>query len=88
MIVAHGDVVIASDEAEFADHTLSVPGDAIFNDARAVRAIIREVGSQRLNPVRRLQTDVGEERATCYAGRACLPAGHASHVAWQLPTYQ
>ena len=29
IIVAHGDVVIASGEAEFADHTLSVLGDAI-----------------------------------------------------------
>jgi len=88
MIVAHGDVVIASDEAEFADHTLSVLGDAIFNDARAVRAIMRQVGSQRLNPARGSQTGVGEERATYHAGRACLPAGRVSHVARQLPTYQ
>ncbi|OOG48988.1 hypothetical protein [Rhodanobacter sp. C01] len=88
MIVAHGDVVIASDDAEFADHALSLLGDAIFNDARAVRAIMRQVESQRLNSTRRSQTGVGEERATYRAGRACLPAGHASHVAWQLPTYQ
>ncbi|SHL55468.1 hypothetical protein [Rhodanobacter sp. OK091] len=88
MIVAHGDVVIASDEAEFADHTLSVLGDAIFNDARAVREIIRQVESQRLGHARGSQTGVGEERATYHAGRACLPAGHASHVARQLPTYQ
>jgi hypothetical protein len=88
IIVAHGDVVIASDEAEFADHTLSVLGDAIFNDARAVRAIMRQVGSQRLGQARGSQTGVGEERATYHAGRACLPVGHASHVARQLPTYQ
>ena len=37
MMAAHGDVVIASDDAEFADHTLSLLGDAIFNDARTVR---------------------------------------------------
>lgn len=45
MMAAQGDVVTASDAAEFADHTLSVPGDAIFNDAKAVRATIRQVES-------------------------------------------
>jgi len=88
IIVAHGDVVIASGEAEFADHTLSVLGDAIFNDARTVRAIMRQVGSQRLGQARGSQTGVGEERATYHVGRACLPVGRASHVARQLPTYQ
>jgi len=83
IIVAHGDVVIASGEAEFADHTLSVLGDAIFNDARTVRAIMRQVGSQRLGQARGSQTGVGEERATYHAGRACLPVGRASHVARQ-----
>ncbi|HWX66388.1 MAG TPA: hypothetical protein VNZ27_08195 [Rhodanobacter sp.] len=88
MISAHGDVVIASHEAEFADHTLSLLGDAIFNDARTVREIIRQVESQRLGHARGSQTGVGEERATYHVGRACLPAGRASHVARQLPTYQ
>jgi hypothetical protein len=79
MIVAHGDVVIASDEAEFADHTLSVLGDAIFNDARTVRAIMRQVNSQRLNPARGSQTGVGEERALYLidTGRARLPVESA-----------
>jgi hypothetical protein len=63
MIVAHGDVVIASGEAEFADHTLPVLGDAIFNDARAVREIIRQVETQRLAQARGSQTGVAEDRA-------------------------
>jgi hypothetical protein len=88
MISAHGDVVIASHEAEFADHTLSSLGDAIFNDARTVREIIRQVESQRLGQARGSQTGVGEERATYHAGPARLPAGRLSHVARQLPTYQ
>jgi hypothetical protein len=81
MIVAHGDVVIASDEAEFADHTLSVLGDAIFNDARTVRAIIRQVESQRLAQTRGSQTGVAEERATYHVGPARLPVDSASQEA-------
>jgi hypothetical protein len=69
MISAHGDVVMASDDAEFADHTLSLLGDAIFNDARTVRAIIRQVESQRLKPARGSQTGVSEERAVYRAVR-------------------
>ncbi|MES2314009.1 MAG: hypothetical protein V4566_17115 [Pseudomonadota bacterium] len=90
MIVAHGDVVIASDGAEFADHTLSSLGDAIFNDARTVRDIIRQVESQRLGPARGSQTGVGEERALYLVdtGLARLPMDSALHVGWQLPTYQ
>lgn len=62
MIVAHGDVVTASHGAELADHTLSLLGHAIFNDARAVRDIIRVVESQRLGAARGSHTGVGEER--------------------------
>jgi hypothetical protein len=69
MIVAHGDVVIASDAAEFADGTLSMLGDAIFNDARAVRAIMRQVESQKLGQARSSQTGVGEERAVYRVGQ-------------------
>jgi hypothetical protein len=60
---------MASDAAEFADGTLSVLGDAIFNDARAVRAIMRQVESQRLGQARSSQTGVGEERAVYRVGR-------------------
>jgi hypothetical protein len=77
-----GDVVIASDEAEFADHTLSVLGDAIFNDARTVREIIRQVESQRLGQARGSQTGVTEERATYLVGPARLPVDSASQEAW------
>ena len=85
MISAHGDVVIASDDAEFADHTLSLLGDAICNDARTVREIICEVGSQMLDQACGSQAGVGEERAPYHAGRARLPMGSASHSAWPLP---
>jgi hypothetical protein len=73
MISAHGDVVTAGDDAVLADHTLSLLGDAIFNDARTVREIIRQVESQRLGQARGSQTGVGEERAIYHVVRARLP---------------
>jgi len=85
MISAHGDVVTASHEAEFADHTLSSLGDAIFNDARTVREIIRQVESQRLGQARRSQTGVGEERAVYHAGPARLPVAVRQLVDESLP---
>ena len=84
MISAHGDVVIASDEAEFARHTLSLLGDAIFNDAMTVRDLIRQVESQRLGKARVSQTGVEEEQAVYLAGRKYLPAVSASHAAGSL----
>jgi hypothetical protein len=63
MISAHGDVVTASRDAELADHTLPVLGQAIFDGARTVQAIIRQVESQRLGQARGSQTGVGEEQA-------------------------
>lgn len=81
MICVHGDVVTASDEAEFADHTLSLVGDAIFNDARTVREIIRQVELQRLGQTRGAQTGVGEERVVYHAGRPRLPVNSVSHCA-------
>ncbi|MBB6248440.1 hypothetical protein [Rhodanobacter sp. A1T4] len=68
MITAHGDVVNASHEAELADHTLSLLGHAIFNDARAVREIIRQVESQQLNP-RNSQPGVSEEQGVYHVAR-------------------
>jgi len=62
IITAHGDVVTASHSAELADHTLSLLGHAIFNGARAVRDIIRQMESQQLNPTRSSQTGVSEEQ--------------------------
>ncbi len=63
MIAAHGDVVTASHATELADHTLSLLGHAIFTDARALRDLIDQVESQRLNPPRHPLTDVSEEQA-------------------------
>jgi len=62
MITAHGDVVTVSHDTELADHTLSLLGHAIFTDARAVREIINQVESQRLNPTRSSHTGVSEEQ--------------------------
>ncbi|MDO1528567.1 hypothetical protein QMK61_06920 [Fulvimonas sp. R45] len=76
MITAHGDVVTASDDAELTSQTLPMLGHAIFNDARAMFAIVREVTSQRLGPARGPHARVGEERATYLphdAPPACLP---------------
>lgn len=81
MIWAHGDVVIASDEAEFAKHTLSLLGDAIFNDAMTVRDIIRQVESQRLGKARGLQAGLEEEQVAYLAGQRYLPVDSASYAA-------
>ena len=88
MIGAHGDVVIANDDAEFADHTLSQVGYAIFCDAGKLREIILDVNSQWLGPARGTRTGVGEERAVYHAGGAHLPVDSASHSAWPLPASQ
>jgi hypothetical protein len=69
MITAHGDVVTISHATELADHTLSVLGDAIFTDARALREIIDQVESQNLNPSRHPPTGVGEAQAVYRIGR-------------------
>ena len=84
MIVAHGDVVTASHDAELADHTLSLLGNAIFGDARAVREIIRQVESQRLSLTRSSHTGVSEEQGVYHTGRARLPADSVAHSTWPL----
>ncbi|WP_454832824.1 XAC0095 family protein [Pseudoxanthomonas wuyuanensis] len=68
-VSAHGDVVAGSHEAEFADHTLPLIGQAIYDGVEAVRAILGEVGAQRLRPRGPLNR-VGETRATYDAGFA------------------
>jgi hypothetical protein len=69
MITAHGDVITASHATELADHTLSLLGHAIFTDARALRDIIDQVESQRLNPPHHPPTGVSEEPAVYRIGR-------------------
>ncbi|MBD9369239.1 hypothetical protein [Xanthomonas sp. XNM01] len=62
-ITAHGDVVAATDMAEFADGTLSVVGHAIFDAAGEVREVLDEVNAQRLGPATGLPSRVREARA-------------------------
>jgi len=88
MVRALGDVVIASHEAEFADHTLSLVGHIIFCDVQKLRDIIDDVNAQELRPPRVTRTDVREEPATYHALPARSPMGGTSHVVRQYPTYQ
>jgi hypothetical protein len=88
MLRAHGDVVAASDAAGFADHTLSIVGNAIFSGAKKLREIVLDVEAQRLDPARGSRTGVREERATYHALSARLPMGGASRVIRRLPSYQ
>ena len=80
--------MIAGDDAEFADHTLSTLGDAIFRDVEKLREIIRDVNDQRLRPLGHRRTGVREEPAAYYALPACLPMGNASPSVREHPTYQ
>lgn len=77
-ISAHGDGLTASNDATATDNALSLLGHAIAGDAKAARAIIRQVASQRLASAQDSPTGVGEERAAYHAGRACLPAARAA----------
>jgi len=47
-ITAHGDVVAASDMAEYADGTLAQMGHTVFDSGLEVRAVLEAVASQRL----------------------------------------
>ncbi len=47
-ITAHGDVVAASDMAEYADGTLAQMGHTVFDAGLEVRAVLEAVASQRL----------------------------------------
>lgn len=84
MIRALGDVVIANDDAEFADHTLSTLGDAIFSDAEKLRDIIDDVNAQRLGPARGPQTGVEEAQAVYRIEQRHRPMDVAPLGAWPL----
>lgn len=86
MIRAHGDVVAANDDAEFADHTLSTVGNAIFSGANKLREIVLDVEAQRLDPARGSRSGVREERTAYHALPARLPSGGASRAVPQFPT--
>jgi hypothetical protein len=85
MLRAHGDVVAANDAAEFADHTLSTVGNAIFSGANTLREIVLDLEAQRLDPARGPRTGVREERAAYRALPARLSLGGTGALR-QLPT--
>jgi hypothetical protein len=85
---ALGNVVTCSDHAELSDVTLSIMGDAIVRDTENLRDIIRDVNAQRLVPPQGMKPGVREERATYLALPTRSPAGGASYVVRQHPTYQ
>ena len=82
---AHGDVVVATDQADFADVTLSIMGDAILRDADRLRDIIHKVDSvQRLDGRRRSHADVMEEPAVYRIGHRHPSTELVPHDAWPL----
>lgn len=64
---AHGDVVSGSDEAHFDSNTLPLVGDAIYEQAEALHALLGEVEGQSLRK-RGGGRSVGETRAVYAAG--------------------
>ena len=83
---AHGDVVTATDQADFADVTLSIMGDAIIRDAERLQDIIRDIDCvQRLDGRRRSHAGVREEAATYHALPVYLPLGVASNAGANAP---
>lgn len=71
---AHGDVVTATDQADFAAVTLSIMGDAIIRDAERLRDIMRDVDcGQRLDEPLDSNGGVQDETATYLATPACRP---------------
>ena len=86
---AHGDVVVATDQADFADVTLSIMGDAIVRDAERMRDIVRDIDAgQRLEPPHGTKPGVREEGAIYLALCARSPSREASYFVRQHPTYQ
>lgn len=73
MIAAHGDVVMSTDDAGLADHTVSLLGHAIFNDAGALREIIDQVELQAFQRACSARPGVREECAVYRVGQARLP---------------
>jgi hypothetical protein len=85
---AHGDVVVATDQADFADVTLTIMGDAILEHAERLQDIIRDVDcAQRLDEPQSPKPGVCEEQASYLALPMRVPMGRASPIVQQLPTY-
>ena len=69
---AHGDAVTATDQADFADVTRSIMGDAIIRDAERVRDLLRDIdGGQRLNDLPHSRGEVQEKAASYRVATAC-----------------
>jgi hypothetical protein len=77
---AHGDVVVATDQANFAAVTLSIMGDAIIRDAERLRDIMRDINcGQRLDEPLDSNDEVQEEAAIYLATSACRPLRVVPH---------
>ena len=85
---AYGDVVVATDQADFADVTLSIMGDAILEHAERLQDIIREVDCvQRVDERHGTKPGVREEQASYLALPMRVPMSHALPIVRQLPAY-
>ncbi|MEZ0472724.1 XAC0095 family protein [Luteimonas salinilitoris] len=73
MLSAHGDMVMAAEDAELANGTLAQLGQAIWDGASAVREIVSQINAQRLDQAPQSRTGVGEERAL-YGARGAVRA--------------
>ncbi|GHH59395.1 XAC0095 family protein [[Pseudomonas] boreopolis] len=69
-ISAHGDVVAASDTAEFADGTLPLIGHAIFDAMETARGLLDQIEAQSLGNGASRRSGVSEERAVYAVARA------------------
>lgn len=83
MLSAHGDMVMAAEEAELANGTLAQLGQAIRDGASAVREIVSQIDAQRLGQAPQPRTGVGEARALYCARDAGRAKSHA--VALMIP---
>jgi hypothetical protein len=85
---AHGDVVVATAQADFADVTLSIMGDAILEHAERLQDIIRDVdGAQRIDDPHGTKPGVREEQASYLALPMRMPMSGVSPIVRQLPIY-
>lgn len=85
---AHGDVVNCSGEAEFADGTLTVIGDAIYRDAGRLRELIDAVDAQRLGLPVGMGDGVREEGGSYFVRPTHLPGSVMAFALQTRPIYQ
>ena len=87
-LLAHGDAVNCSQQAEFADATLAVMGDAIYRDAGTLRDLIDAIEAQRLRPPQNARAGVAEAGASYLIPPMRSPTRRAPITVHQHPTYQ